>query len=149
MVESEKKIKRTWLSHCALFCVFVCLFPFEGEAQHHLPPDSLEIAVADTLSDLKKKNKVLEYITKRRNFLIAPQFDRGPETGILTGIYYLQLYKNKKDSATRTSNTETFLSFTQKKQYIAEFNETILFRKEKYILRGTSIFSRYNEFFSE
>jgi hypothetical protein len=147
MVESEKKIKHTWLSRCALFYVFVCLLPFAGEAQHHVPPDSLGIAVSDSLNDIKKKNKVLEYITKRRNFLIAPQFDRGPETGILTGIYYLQLYKNKKDSATRTSNTETFLSFTQKKQYIAEFNETILFKKEKYILRGTTMFTRYNEFF--
>jgi hypothetical protein len=147
MEELGREIKQMRLRHYVLLCVFASVFSFVSEAQHHVPVDSLEIAVSDTLSDIKKKNKILEYITKRRNFLIAPQFDRGPETGILTGLYYLQLYKNKKDSATRTSNTETFLSFTQKKQYIAEFNETILFKKEKYILRGSSIFSRYNEFF--
>lgn len=109
--------------------------------------DSTYLAVADTLQAIKKKNKFMEFVTKRRNFLIAPQFDRGPETGILTGIYYLQLYKNKRDSSTRTSNTETFLSTTQKHQYIVELNETILFHKEKYILRGSSMLTRYNEYF--
>lgn len=123
------------------------VFCFKAPAQHHVAPDSLQIAVSDTLSDIKKKNKFLEFVTKRRNFLVAPQLDRGPETGILTGIYYLQLYKNKRDTSTRTSNTETFASFTQKKQYIAEFNETVLFHKEKYILRGSSIFTRFNEYF--
>ncbi len=117
------------------------------KSQEKTPIDSTYIAVADTLSQLKSKNKFVEFVTKRRNFILAPQFDRGPETGILTGIYYLQLYKNKKDSSTRTSNTETFLSVTQKHQYIAEFNETILFSKEKYILRGFTLLTRYNEYF--
>ena len=137
----------TWLRGLTLAFIVVLILPAITFGQHHNPVDSIPIALSDTLNDLKKKNKFLEFVTKRRNFLIAPQFDRGPETGILTGIYYLQLYKNKKDSATRTSNTETFASFTQKSQYIAEFNETILFHKEKYILRGSSIFTRYNEFF--
>lgn len=97
--------------------------------------------------DTSKKFNLKEFITRERNFLIAPQFDRAPETGILTGIYYLQLYKTKKDSAQRTSNTETFLSVTEKKQYLAEFNETVLFAEEKYILRGSSILTRYNEYF--
>lgn len=140
-----KETKRAFKGHYILLAVY--LFPFFCFAQHHVPVDSIRIDIADTLQHVKKKNKVLEYITKRRNFLIAPQFDRGPETGILTGLYYLQLYKSKKDTATRTSNTETFASITQKSQYIAEFNETIIFPKEKYILRGTSMFTRYNEFF--
>lgn len=96
---------------------------------------------------IKRKKSIIDYFTQKRNYLIAPQFDRGPETGILTGIYYLQLFKHKKDTATRTSNTETFLSITQKKQYVAEFNETILIGKDKFILRGSSIFTRYNEYF--
>jgi len=147
MAGGGKKSKCVYLRYGVLVLLFSYLFPSLSNAQHHKAIDSLQIAVSDTLNDLKSKNKFLEFITKRRNFLVAPQLDRGPETGILTGIYYLQLYKNKKDSATRTSNTETFLSFTQKSQYIAEFNETILFHKEKYILRGSSIFTRYNEYF--
>ena len=94
-----------------------------------------------------KKVSLMEFITKRRNFLIAPQLDRSPETGFQTGLYYLQLIKNKKDSTARTSNTETFLSITERKQYILEFNESIFLKKEKYILRGGTILSDYNEFF--
>lgn len=127
-------------------CILVCFF-FLGHAQVRPELDSTYVAVADSVSHVKSGKKFVEFITKRRNFLLAPQFDRSPETGILTGLYYLQLYKNKRDSATRTSNTETFLSFTQKKQYIVELNETILFHKEKYILRGNSILTRYNEYF--
>jgi hypothetical protein len=128
-----------------LACLFLMRTPLCAQERPEL--DSTYLAVADSASHVKHKSKFMEFVTKRRNYLVAPQFDRSPETGILTGIYYLQLYKNKRDSATRTSNTETFLSFTQKKQYIVELNETILFHKEKYILRGSSIITRYNEYF--
>jgi hypothetical protein len=104
----------------------------------------------DTLhadSSSKKPRPFIDFLTKRRNFLVAPQLDRSPETGFLTGIYYLQLLRPFKDSLTRTSNTETFLSVTEKHQYIFEFNETILFRHDKFILRGSSILSSYNEYF--
>ncbi|HXB39921.1 MAG TPA: hypothetical protein VNZ49_05215, partial [Bacteroidia bacterium] len=120
-----------------LLMLFVLFTIKEVKSQEKPEVDSTYIAVADTLSKVKSKSKFLEFVTKKRSFLIAPQLDRGPETGILTGLYYLQLYKNKKDSATRTSNTETFLSFTQKKQYLIEINEIIFFNKEKYILRGS------------
>jgi hypothetical protein len=142
-----RRIGRNYAVRRYFFAALLSLFSLRTFPQHHEPTDSLQIAVSDTLNDVKKKNRLVELITKRRNFLVAPQFDRAPETGILTGIYYLQLYKNKKDSNTRTSNTETFLSVTQKHQYLLEFNETILFSGEKYILRGNSMLTRYNEYF--
>ena len=145
MTGLSKKAKYTYLNCNALFFLLVCFFPLFVVAQHHEPSDSILVDIADTLKNVKGKNKVVEFITKRRNFLIAPQLDRAPETGILTGLYYLQLYKNKKDSATRTSNTETFASITQKSQYLAEFNETILFHKEKYIQQQTLITIFMNE----
>jgi hypothetical protein len=98
-------------------------------------------------SAARKKRPFVDFLTKRRNFLIAPQLDRSPETGFLTGLYYLQLLRLFKDSLTRTSNTETYLSITEKHQYIFEFNETFLFKHDKFILRGSSILSSYNEFF--
>jgi hypothetical protein len=107
-----------------------------------LSQDSL---VSDSAA--RKKKPLVDFLTKRRNFLIAPQLDRSPETGFLTGLYYLQLLRPFKDSLTRTSNTETFLSVTEKHQYIFEFNETILFRRDRFILRGSSILSSYNEYF--
>jgi hypothetical protein len=138
---------KRYMRETCLLMLFVLFTIKEVKSQEKPEVDSTYIAVADTLSKVKSKSKFLEFVTKKRSFLIAPQLDRGPETGILTGLYYLQLYKNKKDSATRTSNTETFLSFTQKKQYLIEINEIIFFNKEKYILRGSSMLTRYNEYF--
>ncbi len=123
-------------SGCFFLLILFCSSAYTLQAQSNVKTDTV-----------KKKENILDLITKRRNFLIAPQFDRAPETGILTGIYYLQLYKNKHDTIARTSNTETYLSVTQKKQYLFEFNETLLFKKENYILRGGSIIASYNEYF--
>jgi hypothetical protein len=96
---------------------------------------------------LRFDSTLIERITQKRSFLLAPQLDRSPETGFLTGIYYLQLFKLGKDTATRTSNTETTLSYTQKNQIVAELNNTLLFPGEKYILRGTSVYKKFSEFF--
>jgi hypothetical protein len=90
---------------------------------------------------------LIERITQKRSYLLAPQLDRSPETGFLTGIYYLQLFKLGKDTATRTSNTETTLSYTQNNQLVFEVNNTLLFPGEKYILRGTSVYKNFSEFF--
>jgi len=118
------------------FLIFFCFAVLKFQAQEVVKKDSL-----------KKKNRFIEFLTKKRTFLVAPQLARSPETGILTGLYYLKLFKNLKDTNTRTSNIETFLSVTQKKQYFFRFNETILFDKERFILRGTSNIARYNEYF--
>ena len=96
---------------------------------------------------LRIDSALIEKITHTRNFLLAPQLDRSPETGFLTGLYYLQLFKIGGDTATRTSNTETTLSYTQNRQFVTEVNNTLLFPGEKYILRGTSIYKNFSEYF--
>jgi hypothetical protein len=92
-------------------------------------------------------HRVIDAITKKRKFLLAPQFARSPQTGFLTGIYYLQLLNTKGDTTSRTSNIETFGSVTQRQQYFLTLNNTLLFDHEKYFLRGNTTISKYNEFF--
>ena len=99
------------------------------------------------ISNKSTFKRVIDVITKKRKFLLAPQFARSPQTGFLTGIYYLQLLKTKGDTTSRTSNVETFGSITQKQQYFLTFNNTLLFDHEKYFLRGNTTISKYNEFF--
>jgi hypothetical protein len=95
----------------------------------------------------KLDSTLIEHITLKRSFLLAPQLDRSPETGFLSGLYYLQLFKLGKDSAIRTSNMETTLSYTEYNQFITEVNNTLLFPGEKIILRGTSVFKKFSEYF--
>ena len=91
--------------------------------------------------------KVIEAATQKRKFLLAPELGRSPQTGFYTGIYYLQLFKFKGDTDTRTSNIETYGTVTEKKQFYQTLNNTLLFDKEKYFLRGTTYLSKFNEFF--
>jgi hypothetical protein len=91
--------------------------------------------------------KVIEEATKKRKFLLAPEFGRSPQTGFYTGIYYLQLFKVKGDTDSRTSNIETYGTVTERNQYFLTFNNTVLFDKEKYFWRGNSYISKFNEFF--
>ena len=104
-------------------------------------------AVVFGQSRFRIDSTLIERITRTRNFLLAPQLDRSPETGFLTGLYYLQLFKIGKDTATRTSNTETTLSYTQNRQFVTEVNNTLLFPGEKYILRGMSVYKNFSEYF--
>lgn len=108
---------------------------------------SIKLNAQDTTLPLKFSERFIQKLTAKREFLLAPQLDRSPETGFLTGIYYLQMFKIGHDSTVRTSNTETTLSVTERKQFLCEVNNTLLFHKEKYILRGVNIFSKFNEYF--
>lgn len=116
-----------------ILCFFLSCFTHNVQAQDTLP--------------LKFSERFIKKLTKKRDYLVFPQIGRSPETGFLSGIYYLQLFKIGHDSTARTSNTETTISFTQHRQFLAELNNTILFHKEKFILRGTNSFSKYSEFF--
>ncbi|MHB8260967.1 MAG: BamA/TamA family outer membrane protein [Bacteroidia bacterium] len=105
-------------------------------------------AVKDT-AKVKKSffEKAIDFAQKKRSFIVSPMAGRGPATGFLAGIYYLKLFKIKGDTATRTSNIETWGTFTEKIQYYQTLNNTILFDNEKYFLRGNLYISRYNEYF--
>jgi hypothetical protein len=96
---------------------------------------------------LRFDSTLIDRITQKRSYLLAPQLDRSPETGFLTGIYYLQLFKIGRDTNARTSNIETTLSYTQNNQFVAEVNNTLLFPGEKYFLRGTTVYRDFSEYF--
>jgi hypothetical protein len=141
-LETEKTIVRIIITselpeHRKLFPVFLLAVFFlltislAAQTQHRLRIDSA----------------LIERITQKRNFLLAPQLDRSPETGFLTGLYYLQLFKIGKDTSARTSNTETTLSYTQNNQFVTEVNNTLLFPGEKFILRGTTVYKNFSEYF--
>ena len=104
---------------------------------------------ADTLKPPHKSfvKKVIDEATKKRKFLLAPEFGRSPQTGFYTGIYYLQLFKMKGDTDSRTSNIETYSNVTEKNQYYLTLNNTVLFDKEKYFWRGNTYVSKFNEEF--
>jgi hypothetical protein len=102
---------------------------------------------AQILHRFRIDSGLIERITKKRSYLLAPQLDRSPETGFLTGLYYLQLFKIGKDTSARTSNTETTLSYTQNNQFVTEVNNTLLFPGEKYILRGSTVYKNFSEYF--
>ena len=85
-----------------------------------------QYVVAQSTDSLKKDTvkvhksfvkKIIDEATKKRRFLLAPELGRTPQTGFYTGIYYLQLFKIKGDTATRTSNIETFGTVTEKSNF--------------------------------
>ena len=86
-------------------------------------------------------------ITAKRNWLLGVMLNRTPETGFLTGLHYMQFFKMGKDTTIRTSNIDFTFSFTEKRQIILALNNTLQFKKGKYMLRGTNAFKKWNEYF--
>ena len=116
---------------------------FQLNAQDNPPNDTIHI-VKDT-TQVKKSfvKKVIYEVSKKRKFLLAPELGRGPLTGFYTGIYYLQLFKLKGDTDSRTSNIETYGTVTEKNQFYLTLNNTVLFDKEKYFWRGNTYLSKF------
>jgi hypothetical protein len=110
--------------------------------------DSL-LAKKDSIRKLGFVNKVKTFLAKERTFIIAPEFARKPETGFLTGVYYLQLFRlsPKSDTATRTSNVESYFDYTERKQIIAQIRNNLMFKKERFILRGENIYTKFPSLF--
>lgn len=116
-------------------------------AQDNPPNDTIHIPIDTTRVKKSFVKKIIDEATKKRKFLLAPELGRGPLTGFYTGIYYLQLFKLKGDTDSRTSNIETYGTITEKHQFYLTFNNTVLFDKEKYFWRGNTYLSKFNEYF--
>lgn len=140
----QKKITsisiKTWLILLLVAC-------FQLKAQDNPQNDTVHIST-DTVK-VKKSfvKKVIDEVTKKRKFLLAPELGRSPLTGFYTGIYYLQLFKLKGDTDSRTSNIETYGTVTEKNQFYFTLNNTVLFDHEKYFWRGNTYISKFNEYF--
>ncbi|HXU27890.1 MAG TPA: hypothetical protein VN698_11720, partial [Bacteroidia bacterium] len=133
---------KTWLILLLVPC-------FQLKAQDNPPNDTIRIHFPTDTIHVKKSfvKKVIYEVSKKRKFLLAPELGRSPLTGFYTGIYYLQLFKLKGDTDSRTSNIETYGTVTEKNQFYLTFNNTVLFDKEKYFWRGNTYISKFNEYF--
>jgi len=154
--EPPKKMITFYMRHFLLallfFLIVFPLFSQEVEQREEINLLDSNIVKIDTASKIAKStfvSKVKNIIHRENNFIVSPEFGRRPETGLLTGLYYLQLFKlsHKKDSLSRTSNVESYLDITARKQIIVSVRNNLLFKNEKFILRGINIYNKYPSLF--
>jgi hypothetical protein len=111
--------------------------------------------VKDTIGSQGQKTrpslilKIKKFIDKEHRFILAPEFGRKPETGFLTGVYFLRLFRltSRSDSLTRTSNIEAYFDYTERRQIITEMKNNLIFKKERFILRGESGYTKFPSYF--
>ncbi len=154
--EPPKKMITFYMRHFLLaFFFLLIVFPlFSQEVEQREEINLLDSNTVriDTSSKIAKTNfvtKVKKIIDKERNFIVSPEFGRKPETGLLTGLYYLQLFKlsHKNDTASRTSNVESYFDVTARKQILVSVRNNLLFKKERFILRGVNVYHKYPSLF--
>ena len=91
--------------------------------------------------------KIGKILKMKRNWAAGLMLNRTPETGFLTGVNWRQFFKMSRDTNLRTSNADFAFSYTERKQMIFLLNNNLIFKNEKYILRGTSAYKKWNTYF--
>ncbi len=88
-------------------------------------------------------------IFKNKSYVIAPELGRKPETGLSGGIYWLQVFRisPNADSATRKSNTESYVDYTEKKQLLAQVKNNLIFKDERFFLKGTNFYNKFPDLY--
>jgi outer membrane protein assembly factor BamA len=92
-------------------------------------------AQTDSLPNIIPNKGLSVNIAKKNHLLVLPVIARSIETSwsfgtAVSGTFHI----NKKDSAVRTSNLQSLVLYSLKKQFIAAINGTIYFPGEKFIL---------------
>jgi hypothetical protein len=83
-----------------------------------------------------------------RRILILPVAINSPETGIGAGLLASVFFKtDDHDSTVRTSNIQTVLLYTQRKQILFNVGGSIYFPKENYILKWQTVYSYFPDKF--
>lgn len=105
--------------------------------------DSLPINVANGIS-----KGLTSGLTLKNHLLVIPVIARSIETSwsfgtAVSGTFHL----SKKDTAVRTSNLQSLVLYSLKKQFIAAINGTIYFPGEKFILNQQFSYSFYPDKF--
>ena len=86
--------------------------------------------------------------TKSKQILIFPVATRSIETSWSFGLAGASTFKmSKKDTATRTSNLQTIVLYSLKKQFVAAINGAQYFKNEKYILNEQLSYSSFPDKF--
>ncbi len=138
-----------------LLCMFLGVLSLPAQEEHshgNIVVSDSSHTIIDTIANEARQGfitKVKNVISKERTFIIAPEFGRKPETGFLTGLYYLQLFKltRELDSASRTSNVEAYFDYTERRQIIAQVRNNLLFKRERFILRGENVYTKFPSLF--
>jgi outer membrane protein assembly factor BamA len=126
----------------SLFCsVFLLAFSFSGEAQDTVTAPKAPLRFPFI-------HKVAGFF-KEKSYVIAPELGRKPETGVLGGLFYLQVFKlaPKSDSTTRKSNTESYIDYTEKKQILAQIKNNLIFPNDRFYLKGENFYNKFPDLF--
>lgn len=79
---------------------------------------------------------------------ILPSAFYSPETRLgFGGLFYSYFRISKKDSVTKKSNTQSYISYTLNKQFAFENDYQLWLRENKYYFTGTFDYSRFPQFF--
>jgi hypothetical protein len=88
-------------------------------------------------------------IFKDKSYVIAPELGRKPETGILGGFFWLQVFRlsPNADSTTRKSNTESYVDYTEKKQILAQVKNNLIFKNERFFIKGENFYNKFPDLY--
>ncbi|MBO9702792.1 MAG: BamA/TamA family outer membrane protein [Sporocytophaga sp.] len=84
---------------------------------------------------------------KKRAFLVLPLVINTPETKFGGGALGTVIFKIGKDTAVRSSNVQSFIIYTQRKQIIIESGGGLFFKKENYIIKWFGTYSYFPDRF--
>lgn len=97
---------------------------------------------------LPSRKKNADTAQSRSGIIVLPLISRSIETGWAFGVAGSLTLKNKNaDSLTRTSNVQSILLYSLKKQLVAAINGTIYFPNERFILNGQLSLSSFPDKF--
>ena len=84
---------------------------------------------------------------RRLGVLPVPTFGYAPETRWYVGAVSLFTYNPYQDSATRTSNAELELSFTQNRQIVISTEYSLFTRADRFFVTGDASYNKFPENF--
>jgi hypothetical protein len=131
-----------------VFLILIFLIPWNTVFSQK--SDSLQTAPS-VKSDSVKPSLYTRFTTifKDKSYVIAPELGRKPETGVLGGFFWLQVFSlsKKSDSTTRKSNTESYIDYTEKKQILAQVKNNLIFKNERFFIKGESFYNKFPDLF--
>jgi hypothetical protein len=137
------------MKNFAGYLLIIFLFSFQcGFSQK---ADSLSVPANGGKPDTAKASLYDRFtsIFKDKSYVIAPELGRKPETGVLGGVFWLQVFSLSKhaDSATRKSNTESYIDYTEKKQILAQVKNNLIFQNERFFIKGENFYNKFPDLY--
>ncbi|MFI5148265.1 MAG: BamA/TamA family outer membrane protein [Bacteroidia bacterium] len=136
------------MKYISLLVIFCCLQHSQAQTVAIARDSTIKANPQDSTKFLRFYHKVGS-VFKDKSFVIAPELGRKPETGVLGGLFWLQVFKLSKhpDSTQRKSNTESYLDYTEKKQILAQIKNNLIFKNERFYLKGENFYNKFPDQF--